>query len=125
MLTAGATEEQIREALAPRYARTTIGLYLKRGRQKLGIRTQRIKKPPELPKVLSKVHRRVGIKITLFRNSLGLSTAGFSEDYNFANRRSLSTMEAGLHDFTLQELLKLAEIMEIDLETLLQPTAST
>jgi hypothetical protein len=71
---------------------------------------------------LSEYHFRIGIKLNLFRINKKMEIVEFCEAYNFGNRNNLSNMENGLHDFSLGEMIRLANVLGIDVEEILKPT---
>lgn len=72
-------------------------------------------------KAISAHHRAAGVRLLRHRTSLNLERADYADRYDFANRIWIGEMEDGLHDFTLSQLMYLAEMIGISLEELIQP----
>jgi hypothetical protein len=90
-------------------------LRVERGRPKGGAKEFFQRKP------MGERHIVLGSKLYYFRKDRNLSHSEFSTDYQFSNRVQLSTMEQGYHDFTLNELLRLSEILSIPFDRLFEP----
>lgn len=71
--------------------------------------------------VLGPVHIRIGRKLLELRQHHKMSHGEFCEHYAFSNRVMLSAMEQGYHDFTITEVLRIADILGTTIEDLLRP----
>lgn len=90
-------------------------LRLHRGKPKGGVKEFFKRRP------LGEKHIILGSRIYDLRKEMKLNHTEFAEHFTFTNRLLLSTMEQGYHDFTLTELLRLSDILELSLEALLNP----
>lgn len=72
---------------------------------------------------LSPMHRAIGVRLNLFRTvTLGdVPVRKFSETYQFANPIRIRQMEAGLYDFRVSEVIRIAEIIGMSVEDLTKP----
>ncbi|WP_353640793.1 helix-turn-helix domain-containing protein [Mesorhizobium sp. WSM2239] len=86
------------------------------GRKRQGGRT-----PLNDQKPLSYGHHSVGIRLNRFREIENVYTYQKLADMIDVNRLTVRKMELGLHDFTLGEIQKLAELMDVQVQELLRP----
>lgn len=74
-------------------------------------------------KPASSLHVRVGARLGQHRimTEKVEQPGEFASRHKFANQQLLRAMEQGLHDFTLSELIRIAEIIGCEVHALLQP----
>lgn len=68
--------------------------------------------------VLSTDHLRIGTRLMCHRHDNRMEIATFVEKHRFTTRATLLAMEQGVHDFTLSELARIAEILTTTIEDL-------
>ncbi len=73
-------------------------------------------------RVISPRHGWIGIQMSRYRAELGLTPSAFGMLIN-ATRTRVRYMEIGSHDFTLTEIVKLVEVLNIPFEQLITPKA--
>lgn len=112
-LSQASVTEYIKEAI--QYANET-GIEIPRSGKRIGGYTPRTAR-----KALSPVHRAVGVHLLRHRVTLGMERGEFADKHDFANRVWVGEMEDGLFDFSLSQLLKIAEITNMTLEELTKP----
>jgi transcriptional regulator with XRE-family HTH domain len=72
-------------------------------------------------KSISQTHIRIGSKLAWFRTQEGMEPQVFANHHKFSNRIAIRAMEQGIHDFTLSELQRIAEILGVTLSELTEP----
>lgn len=81
-------------------------------------------KPLKSTDALSQTHLSIGARLNNFRViKNNLHTAEFCHRYQFANVIRLRQMEMGQYDFTLSELQRVSEILNLPMEELVKPLA--
>lgn len=74
-------------------------------------------------KPLSYGHQSIGIRLNRFREIENDHTHQKLADMIDVNRLTVRKMELGLHDFTIGQIQKIAEVMHVKIEELLRPFA--
>ncbi|QEE37974.1 MULTISPECIES: hypothetical protein [unclassified Methylobacterium] len=69
--------------------------------------------------ILGPVQVRIGRKLAEARLNSEMKSEEFCKQHAFANRAKLSLMEQGYHDFTVTEIQKIADLLQINVEELL------
>ena len=133
MLIQGSTLNEIYAAF-PNYSQSTLRTYVARATAALTAdeRAQRAKSRSQRPKqralnhtkyqertTMGPLHVRIGLKLLEVRMNLKMKSEEFCQEYDFANRAKLSLMEQGYHDFTVSEVAKIADLLNITVEQLI------
>jgi len=67
---------------------------------------------------LSSAHRAIGSRLTIYRASRSYSDVGAELG---VSRYVVKLMEAGAHDFTLTQLLRVADVLDLPIEEIIKP----
>jgi hypothetical protein len=106
-------------------ARIMSGLSAEERKQRDAARSARPRKRADYHRkyqertILGPVQIRIGRKLLEARLNLNMKVEEFCAQHSFANRAKLSLMEQGYHDFTLTEIQKIADLLQMTVEELL------
>ncbi len=130
----GKTRGEIRDLMGHRISLTTIRDYISRAINEAKAKGDSVPmrskhgggfKPLTDSKSLSSIHATIGIKVSRYRETVMKQTCKeFCAAFSFGSWIRLRQIENGVHDLSLREVQRIAEILNMSVQDLVTPLGS-